>query len=216
MEIASGIIRLNDSGSIDTTFNSIKLDSTSREPYVFDLKIQLDGKVLAGGHFTYKNSSGNTVYNLIRVDSNGALDSSFDIGPGTGQVNSILIQPDQKILVAGGFHQWVNSNSQRNVSYSSDGTLDTSFSVNGVGINYGSQIYKIKTQTDGSIIAIGIFSSFNQIPSPGIVKILNNGVHDTTYNIGTGFNNHPEDLSIQNDDKTLVLGAFLVTKIMGL
>ena len=203
------IIRLNDSGSIDTTFNSIKLDSTSREPYVFDLKIQLDGKVLAGGHFTYKNSSGNTVYNLIRVDSNGALDSSFDIGPGTGQVNSILIQPDQKILVAGGLSSMGGIQIPRGMSrIHPDGTLDTSFSVNGVGINYGSQIYKIKTQTDGSIIAIGIFSSFNQIPSPGIVKILNNGVHDTTYNIGTGFNNHPEDLSIQNDDKTLVLGSF--------
>lgn len=203
------IVRLNNSGSIDTTFNSIKLDSASIDPIVFDLKIQVDGKVLAGGYFTYKNSAGNTLRNLIRVDSNGALDSSFDIGLGTGLVNSIIIQPDQKILVAGGLSSMGGIQIPRGISrIHPDGTLDTSFSVNGVGIEYGSEIYKIKSQSDGSIIAIGTFSSFNQIPSPGIVKILSNGVHDSTYNIGTGFNNFPEDLSIQDDDKAILLGNF--------
>ena len=71
--------------------------------YVLVLAIQSDGKILVGGVFN--NISGQVRPGLVRLNSNGSLDTLFK--PNLSQNNGVSVltlQPDGKILVAGFFN----------------------------------------------------------------------------------------------------------------
>jgi uncharacterized delta-60 repeat protein len=90
--------RLYPNGALDTTFNPEI--SALFWPRVFDLAIQLDGKILLGGLFDMVD--GETRDSLARLHPNGELDMTFD--PSTGdRVYALALQPDGKLLVGGQF-----------------------------------------------------------------------------------------------------------------
>jgi uncharacterized delta-60 repeat protein len=94
-----GIIRLNSDGSLDTSF----VTSTGFDSDVRSITIQSDDKILVGGAFTTYN--GTSVNRIARLNSEGSIDSSFDIGAGFNDwaIMSISIQSNGKILVGGSF-----------------------------------------------------------------------------------------------------------------
>ncbi len=99
-----GFVRLNQNGSLDTSFDTgtgISFDGNDIEC----VKLQEDGKILIGGSY-FLNYDGNSIEsNLIRVNTDGSLDNSFNCNVGLWykQVNSILQQPDGKLIIAGKF-----------------------------------------------------------------------------------------------------------------
>jgi uncharacterized delta-60 repeat protein len=99
-----GFVRLNQNGSLDTSFDTgtgISFDGNDIEC----VKLQEDGKILIGGSY-FLNYDGNSIEsNLIRVNTDGSLDNSFNCNVGLWykQVNSILQQPDGKLIIAGRF-----------------------------------------------------------------------------------------------------------------
>ena len=81
-------VRLNTDGSIDNSFEC--LATGVKGIYVKTIAIQDDGKMLLGGDFT--DYDGNTVNNIVRVESDGSIDGGFVIGSGfDGTVNIILL-----------------------------------------------------------------------------------------------------------------------------
>ncbi len=66
--------------------------------------VQPNGRVLLGGDFPLV---GGGFYGSVRLLPGGALDPSYDphLGPGRGGVYKVLVQPDGKLLFAGGFTQ---------------------------------------------------------------------------------------------------------------
>ena len=88
----AALARLNADGSLDTAFNPVLTDS----PVVFTILLQSDGKIMAGGTFSV-NGSG-TRRGLVRLNSDGSLDSSFDIN--TSRVNQVFQRPDGKYIVS--------------------------------------------------------------------------------------------------------------------
>jgi uncharacterized delta-60 repeat protein len=125
------IIRLTSGGTIDNTFNI----GTGFTGSVRTIALQLDGKILAGGLFT--SYSGTTINNVIRLNTDGTIDSTFNIGTGfTTSVGKIIIQPDGKILL-GGFSTIIRLNS--------DGSVDNTFSNGNVG---GGGFQTIALQSD--------------------------------------------------------------------
>lgn len=97
------IARLNVNGTIDSTFNT---RTGFNGPVVRIVKLQADGKILAGGIFNSFN--GHAINNIARLQSNGGLDSSFLPDSGfnytfMGQVNTISIQSNGKIITGGRF-----------------------------------------------------------------------------------------------------------------
>jgi uncharacterized delta-60 repeat protein len=147
------IIRLNADGSKDLTFdNSIGFDID-----VVSIAIQPDGKILVGGQFTtYKGVTANFI---IRLNSDGSIDGTFNYGTGFNNiVSSILIQPDGKIIVGGDFttyNGYTNNNIIKlNTSGGSVSTLNltnlvTSIEYNSVNnkfyAEYSSGIYVISS-----------------------------------------------------------------------
>ena len=73
------------------------------------IDIQPDGKILVGGDFTKYN--GTSRNRIVRLNSNGSIDTSFNIGTGfNDDVWTIDIQPDGKILVGGvATFEWLNA-----------------------------------------------------------------------------------------------------------
>jgi len=71
---------------------------------VTSIAVQADGKILVGGGFNGANSIGGQTRNYIaRLDAGIGLADSFDPNPNGFEVDSIVVQTDGKILVAGGF-----------------------------------------------------------------------------------------------------------------
>ena len=112
-------------GSLDTTFNvGLGFDST-----ITTFALQPDGKIIVGGNFTHFNGISRNY--IARLNSDGSLDATFVVGSGfgiVGQVNSLVIQPSGKIVVAGNFYRYNSSYCGGGIArLNSDGSLDTTF-----------------------------------------------------------------------------------------
>ncbi|MCU0440358.1 MAG: putative Ig domain-containing protein [Raineya sp.] len=118
--------------------------------------IQPDGKVIIGGDFAK---------GILRLNVDGSIDPSFQIGNGFGMlrssssgnlVTSIVLQPDGKILVAGGLREYNNVPCKMVVRLNSDGSLDTSFNPPSLLNNFSDLIYvsSIALRSDGKVIAV--------------------------------------------------------------
>src|SRR6185503_8269688 len=126
---AKGIARLSPNGVLDTTFNA----GAGSEGPVYAVAIQADGKILAGGSFT--NFAGSSAGRVVRLLANGQLDSTFSSGAGANEfVTAITVQPDAKILVAGGFTDYNGITRNRLVRLAADGSLDATINF-GEGAN---------------------------------------------------------------------------------
>jgi uncharacterized delta-60 repeat protein len=191
------IIRLNDDATRDLSFNvGYGFDSD-----VYDIHIQPDGKILVGGDFTVYN--GVSAYKLIRLNSNGSVDSSFSIGNFDSYVNVIELQSDGKILVGGYFTSYSSITQNYITRLNTDGTLDTTFQI---GVGFNDEVYTIALQSDGKIIVGGYFDTFdnNQLYGGHIIRLATNGSIDTLFGYGTDGPVH--SLAIQSDGKILVGG----------
>ena len=129
--IGTGSLRINIDGTRDTTFNNgTGFTATTRVGYAVD--IQSDGKIVIGHGAT--QYSGSTVTRLMRLNTNGTLDNSFNPGTINNSVYAVKMQPDQKILIVGLFNS-VSGSVQTNLArILSNGNLDTSYNV-GAGLN---------------------------------------------------------------------------------
>jgi uncharacterized delta-60 repeat protein len=136
-----GIARYNDNGSLDTSFDGDGLRNVNIGPNdkTSSVVIQTDGKIVVGG------STGGSIHDfaLLRLDSSGTLDTSFDsdgivrhniiIGD-SASIRALALQGDGKI-VAAGVSANVFSNPQTSLfavsRYNTDGSLDNDFDVDG-------------------------------------------------------------------------------------
>ncbi len=202
-----GLVKLNPDGKRDFSFaRGLFAGGT-----ISLTKLQPDGKLLVGGTFTTFN--GVAVKKIVRLNADGSLDNTFNAG-GTGVLNfsggvfSISVQSDGKIVIGGSFTIFFTAGPSlgKLVRLNADGTMDTTFN-NGtnVGIN-GDVIANL--QPDGKILVTGsfdyvMFTNYNRI-----MRFNANGTLDTTFVIGTGFNNQTTQSITQPDGKIVVIGQF--------
>lgn len=182
------IVRLNSDGSYDPTFNPSGTGATGGTA-IFDIKV-LDDKIFAGGKFDFYN--GVNKRSIIRLNSDGTLDTNFNIGnigvtnpesnTGSGagyNVFALCIQPDGKILLGGNFTQYNGQNIPKGLCrIYQNGQRDLSF-VTGTGFTGGTLVYEGKSvvrdmalQIDGKIIAGGDFTQYNGINRRMIARII--------------------------------------------
>jgi uncharacterized delta-60 repeat protein len=200
LELVRGIVRINSDGSFDSSFS---VGSGFNTPVIYTVVHQSDGKILVGGFFTSYN--GTTSNSIIRLNSDGSVDSSFNIGSGFEAVLSIAIQSDNKILIGGEFTTYNDNNSSNIIRLNSDGSIDSGFSI-GTGFNFAVQ--SVVIQSNGKILVGGYFTSYNGTSTNYIVRLNSDGSIDSGFSIGTGFNNIVSTIAIQSDNKILVGGQF--------
>src|SRR5690606_22100824 len=169
------LIRLNKDGTKDNTFNTGTgfLDS-SATPQIYSLLVLPDDKILLGGQFTSYN--GSSVSNIVRLNPDGTVDPSFDVGPGlNGSVFSILLQPDGKILVGGGFTNYNGESAPHLIRLNSDGSKDASFTVDST---VESGVNELGLQPDGKILA----HSVNEV-----IRLNADGSYDPSFTLPSPF-----------------------------
>jgi uncharacterized delta-60 repeat protein len=194
------MIRLNEDGSIDNTF---QIGSGFNNP-VTVLKVQPDGKILAGGLFeSYNGIASNR---LIRLNEDGTRDSEFSIGTGfNNSVNTIALQDDGKIIVGGVFTAFNGKDHGRIVRLNADGSLDETFDP---GTGFDMTVMSIDLQDDGKIVAAGAFFGFNGTDARYIIRLHTNGARDDEFKIGSGLGWRAFDVKVLANQKILVAGDF--------
>ncbi len=157
-----------------------------------DAALQPDGKILLMG----QSPEG---FSVRRYTSSGVLDTTFG-NAGTAVVSatayeegySIAIQPDGKILGAGGDYDYF-SNYRAAILFrlNADGSVDTSFGSAGTGlitIENGTWGSKVFTQADGKIRFAGNFYAAGQNRIT-LARFNTDGTPDVTFGSG-GFISH--------------------------
>jgi hypothetical protein len=211
----SGIARLainqpgKINGELDTSFNA-QLAIWSSLVKVTSIAQQSDGKLLVGGLFKINNRLEN---NFVRLNSDGSYDTSFTSPLPGSSIDTICIQPDQKILIGGSFAFLAVSNTTqyRGIArLNQDGSLDTSF-VSNVGgqIGFNGPVNSIAIDNSGFIYAGGSFSSYTAFPfHNSLAKLDSSGVRQGTYNFTPGINGEVYKILPQNDNSMIVMGNF--------
>lgn len=190
------------SGTLDLTFASGTVTSTGN---VSSLVVQSDGKLIIGGTFTSYN--GTLINRIARVNTDGSLDGTFNVGTGVNQlISKVLLQPDGKIIIVGNFTTYNGTSRNRIVRLNSDGSIDGTFNI-GTGAN--SQIYSAALQSDGKILIGGTFTSYNGTTGVNRLARLNSdGTLDGTFSAGAGPDSWTYAMAIQPDGKIIIVGNF--------
>jgi uncharacterized delta-60 repeat protein len=190
----------------DATYNFNFNIGTGVNGTVTDL-VQIESQILAVGAFsTYR---GNTTRRIVKLNLDGSRDDLFNSGVGTigfdGNCLSVKIQNDGKILVGGSFSNYQEVPINRIIRLNTDASYDSTFNI---GTGFNGSVNSLVLQSDGKVVAGGLFGLYSGISSNRIARLNTNGLYDSTFNIGTGFDANVNTLSIQSDNKILVGGTF--------
>lgn len=212
---SSLIFRYNSDFSFDSTFNPGYgfVNPLFSTPY--DFNFQSDNKIVAVGPFsTYSGSYYNNytrTNGIIRINTDGTIDNTYKTGSGFGtnlfiaNPKAIAMQSDDKAVVVGTFTSYSGSNTNRIVRINTDGSKDQTF-ITGSGLNNDGT--EVKVFTNGKIYVGGDFTSYSGSSINRIARINSDGTLDTTFSVGTGFNNTVRTITSQSDGKIMVGGAF--------
>lgn len=154
---------------------------------------QPDGKLVVVASAYHELSVDDTSKFIVaRYNTDGSLDASFGTG-GTvvqspnnheGVATTLALQPDGKIIAAGSVRVLANYTDWAMVRYNTNGTVDSSFGVNGVMTisrsTYVEHIYSIVLKTDGKILAAGDASGAARTE---VLQFNANGTIDSTFGL---------------------------------
>ncbi len=200
----SNIARLNLDGSLDMSF----IQGVGFNWYTDRVSFQSDGKMIVAGSFSSYN--GATVYNLVRLNADGALDNSFS-------VRNIKRSQGYVVELANGkFLTTINASESGIDRLNADGSHDDTFNPN---TGFNNTILQTASLPNGQFYASGYqMGKYNRVATGAIAKINADGSLDPTFNydanqLGNGILVHISyhtSLTIQADGKLLV-GTITIT-----
>jgi uncharacterized delta-60 repeat protein len=213
------LVRINADGTLDTAFCSNAVSLSKFNNNVNVIKVQTDGKILVGGQFTDYGGFVGRSY-LVRLNSDGTLDTSFNFNAADGgKFNSIIfgiqVLASGSILVGGTFTNYGGTAGRsRVIKLNSDGTLDAAFNANAVdSAKFSGTVYTFAEQSDGKILVGGNFTLY---PGAALrqycIRLNADGTTDTSFctnAVDNGkFGGIVYAITVQTDGKILVGGAF--------
>jgi uncharacterized delta-60 repeat protein len=175
-------------GSPDTLFNTNGMNSD-----VLSIVLQTNGQIVAAGTFT---SVGTTPENYIaRLNTDGTLDTGFlnNLSGANAPVNSLDIQGDGRIFVAGAFTTLDGVRRNFIGRLMPDGSLDTSFNPGSGADNTVNTVVETFINGLRRVYIGGAFGSVNGSSSPGLARLeadyaddKNDGSVDPSFSVGSG------------------------------
>ena len=187
-------------GALDTCFGTggkVITDITNDRDYSRAIAIQSDGKIVVAGISGYSATAGNADFTIVRYNTDGSLDTTFD---GDGIVRTdfsawtendddycrgLAIQPDGKIVVGGRSFVTPTTYALAAMRYNPDGSLDTTFDGDGKAqfeMNAIIEMYAFALQPDGKILVGGRALNFSTNSFNGVLARFNgDGSLDTSF-----------------------------------
>jgi len=197
------IIRFNTDGSVDTSFNT---GTGFAGSYVQDMGFLSDGRIVVGGLFT--GYDGTPLSNFVVLNEDGSIDGSVTIGTGfNGFVQEVFVDSSDRILVVGAFTDYDGYAAPTVIRLNVDGSPDFSFNP-GSGFDDWHP-NDIAVLSDGRIVAVGKFTSFNGGSAPNVLMMNDDGTVDTAFmtNIGVGFGQTFQDVLVLPNDEMIISGT---------
>lgn len=207
-----GLARLNLNGSVDSDFNQgvgLAPSATIPSCAVADLLIEPSGKIAVVGVFGSYN--GVARRNILRLNADGSLDSSFNPGSGPDDVVSTIDRLSDGRYVIGGLHNTYDGVARPDVTrVLSSGAVDTTFGST-VGVTGGS-VQAVKFEPNGSVWIGGSFSTVGGVNCKSVAHLNASGALDSTFVTTTGFglatSTTVEDIARQSDGRIVLVGTF--------
>jgi uncharacterized delta-60 repeat protein len=203
---SSGLVRLNNDATLDSSFTiGTGFNGTVNAVAVYATNSVYAGKLIVAGSFTYYQ--GQPQPYLVRLNQNGSIDQSFNVGTGPNStVRSLAIQLDGRVLVGGTFTNFNGTLINGIVRLNADGSVDTNF-VGNIGSGADGVVNAIAIQPDNRIFLGGQFSHINGVTRNSISRLSANGAVDTSINFGTGADGAVDAIQVQPTDGLIVLGG---------
>lgn len=192
------VTRILPNGSIDNGFgvNGSSIFTNFNESYAYEVIIKNDGKILLAG--TKANPSFQFSHLVIRLNADGTIDSTFgdngfatpEISTGDDFAYAAAEQPDHKIVLAGSALDANFNNQPVVVRLLENGTIDSTFGVNGVYrmtvAENDNELTSVALQPDGKIIVSGHID--NGLTAGGqfdfdilVIRLNSDGTPDATF-----------------------------------
>ena len=221
-------------GDLDPTFGiggMVMTDLNHSTDIANAVAVQADGKLVVVGEAYKQNDFSGEDFVVTRYNPDGTLDTTFGRGgkvrtdfPGLAAVpSSVVIQPDGKIVVAGGaFPLFTFLGNFELVRYNPNGSLDRSFGSGGIVTTTfpeGSYASAVALQPDGKIIAAGtVFVDFiigeSSNTDFALARYNSDGSPDATFGNGgqvstdfVGLEDDAFSVLIQPDGKIVAVGS---------
>jgi len=219
------LVRYNVDGSLDKSFNGTgKVITTvgDGDCKAEGLALQSDGKIVVAGYSFKPSGKDRAEFTVLRYNPDGTLDSGFgesgkvtsEIGGSSDSANSVALQDDGKIVVAGDTLAPGN-NDFAVARYNANGSLDTSFNGTGKATADFSQIdygRSVAVQGDGKIVVAGDAERGDH-RTFAVARFNANGTPDTSFNktgkVTTDFGGGKAEargVAVQSDGKIVVAG----------
>jgi len=165
------IARLLPDGTLDQSFNGsgwLNLSLSEWIDQIGDIALLPDGKLLVVGSVSEAIGADYEIF-AVRLMQDGSFDNSFgtsgiarfDVGTGSDFANVLVLQPDGKYIIGGGFN---NNSTTANEDFgllriNHNGSLDLTFGTNGtvtteIGSSY-ERIVDMALQDDGKLMVAG-------------------------------------------------------------
>lgn len=170
-----GLLRFLPDGTLDPTWN---LDPALGLTWTED-----DGQSLFPTHvvvlsddslhvlFRVHATPPDPMYRLVRLGPNGEVLMSNAI-PSLPQADTLLIQPDGRILIAHRHGEWDGQEVPPLLRFNPDGSVDDTFSVVLEGEPTGAYVHGMAMDSRGGLVMVGMFDSVNGVSRPGFARIL--------------------------------------------
>ena len=191
------LARLLDDGTRDPAFTVVTNTGWDFQA----LAVQSDGKALVAGSRYDANGSGL----LLRFNTDGSLDTSFNVGTGPDQnwLSAVVVQSDGRILVSGFFSSFNGQPRNSLVRLNLNGSVDPNFQPPAI---MTSGLASLALQSDGRV-AIGAYA-LNPSELAHVARLTPDGALDPTFNTIPGINRTVRALAVQPDGRILIGGDF--------
>lgn len=198
--VLNHIARLHEDGYLDSYFNP----GSGPDGVVHAIAVQSDGHILIGGAFTQYGAK--AAKRLARLNADGTLDSSFDVGLGAdGIVRALAVTTDGGILVGGDFLT-INGVSRPGIAkLTRTGDIDTSFAPD-AGAPGG--VYAVAGLADGKVLIGGQFTSAGGASYASVARFQAGGAIDRTFTTGVGPDGPVYALAVDSEGRALLGGGF--------
>lgn len=235
--------RFNADGSVDKPFGTgpegeVTTQIVGADPNAQSestaVALQRDGKIVVAGSATLPGGSNEQAIAIVRYNSNGTVDTSFNgngfvFGPEFihGRAFAVAIDSKDRIVVAGDTLKDANGDFSDFIvaRYKPDGTLDTTFGQRGFNVtdidHVTNEAHGLKVLAGDALLVSGFapitVSDVNgvttQSPALGaVVRYLENGFPDPTFGVANGRVALPGDnvgrgLAVQSDGRIVLAGS---------
>lgn len=193
----NNIVRVRADGSVDTTFNP----GTGFDGPVRSLAIRSDGMIWAGGNFSKYN--GQSSRGVALLNANGTWDSR-PAQPDTKEIYWVG-NAGNSLYLGGAFGKVGGTPTGNLARLNADGSLDMNF-LKGAGAN--GTVYGGAVLSDGSLIIVGAFSSYNGTARKGVVKLKPDGSVDNSFKPGAGASGEVYSVKPIEDGRMVLTGSF--------